>query len=343
MPAPARRRRQAGQVVRLPEDAGVLPAADHRAAARRPRDPGPAADRPLHPQRQPGQQRGPRLRLRLLQLQVLQLRMRRRGYQRATSALASLARWRCWRARHRSGARGAHPARQPDRLARRGDLAADAAARPPGTDLGPPRGRPADRRRRAAATGDADRAGPAGPGRALDPWPADLHAAQAPQHESAQALATAAPRWSATADSPPTSCFPTRRPSDPHPAARLQRPGPRPPRRPHPRLRRQTTDRGRPALPHPPRQGPLLHLADRRPPPRAWALATIRPLRDDALAPLQLPRPRAQLPERLLPAPTPPPPASSRWRRRPSPSSAGARSAPASPAAAAPGSRRASS
>ena len=69
---------------------------DHRAAAGRPRDQGPAADRPLHPQRQPRQQHRPRLRLRLLQLQVLQVRVRPRRAPGAASRGRS-AHWRRWR------------------------------------------------------------------------------------------------------------------------------------------------------------------------------------------------------------------------------------------------------
>ena len=85
---------------------------------RRAHDQGAAPDRPLHPQRQPRQQRHPRLRLRLLQLQVLEVRMmmNRRGAwlwpgrPRAALCLLSV----------QAGAERAQQ-RQPDRLARRRD------------------------------------------------------------------------------------------------------------------------------------------------------------------------------------------------------------------------------
>src|SRR4051794_39486752 len=69
-------------MVHLPEPPGAVPAGNHRAAARWPHDQGPAAHLALHPQRQSRQQRDPGLRLRLLQLQVLEVRLltRRRAW-----------------------------------------------------------------------------------------------------------------------------------------------------------------------------------------------------------------------------------------------------------------------
>ena len=90
-----RRRGEAGQVVQLPEAPAVLLRADHRPAAGRPRDQGPAPDRALHPQRQPRQQRRPRLRLQLLQLQVLQVRGE--GARPRSWRSRCCGRWRCSR------------------------------------------------------------------------------------------------------------------------------------------------------------------------------------------------------------------------------------------------------
>jgi RND superfamily putative drug exporter len=74
-PSPDRRRGPPRQVVRLPETAGVLPGADHRPAAPGACDQGAATDLALHPQRQSRQQRRARLRVQLLQLQVLEVRV----------------------------------------------------------------------------------------------------------------------------------------------------------------------------------------------------------------------------------------------------------------------------
>ena len=208
-------------------------------------------------------------------------------------------RWRCSVRRRRAGARRAHPVRQPDRLARRQPVAAAAAARRPAPvsvrlagGLQSTDGTLMPRVTRVElacrARGCSRHAGCACP-------------APAPQRDLRRRWPPAGTRWSAAAGSKPRSSFRTSRRSRPRPAARLQRPvdgrraiflTPSPPaRRPSSSCPSCST---RPRRFRPP---------GRRPAPLAGPLAALRPLRSHTLPPLRVPRPRAQLPQRLLPDP----------------------------------------
>ena len=149
---------------------------------------------------------------------------------------------------------------------------------------------------------------------------------------------SAAVRWSAPASRGPTCCCRTRSRSRSTPACSpstgASAAGGRCSSTPSPPSRRPSSSCPSSCER---RSGRFGTGAGRRSAADAGPLAALRPLRHDALAPLLLPRARAQLPQRLLPDPdAASPPASSPSPRPPSRWSADARSAPASPAAVAP-------
>ena len=339
VPRPPADEAKLAQVVHPPEPAGVLPAADHRTAACRADDQGPAAHRPLHPQRQPRQQRGPRLRLQLLQLQVLEVRMRgRRGTAagRAFGALllslllvalaASDRRWR------------ANPERAPDRLTGRRPRAARPTPRSARPGRGPSRRWPADHRRHLDPPRHPGRTEPAGTGCPRHARAAAVSGAEAPQHHldrGARRLRRCARR-----PRPALGAGPRPEPAGvrgPRRAARLQRDGEGTAGGDLPRLRRQPADRRRPALPAAPGNGTGPHPAGRR--PAAGASAPGRTSRtskssSSAASPTAAASAATSAPPARSRSGSPP--ASSPSRKPTSPSPAGAGWAPASPAPAAP-------